>query len=69
MKQLSYLIAGMLILSSGCGGPEDTDPAEEADRETVFDPLTEALERAEGVEDTLRESAEQRRRQLEEDEG
>ena len=69
MKQLSYLIAGMLILSSGCGGSEDTNPPEDIDRETVFDPLIETLDRAEGVEDTLRESAEQRRRQLEEDEG
>ncbi len=69
MNELSYLIAGMLLLSSGCGGSEDTNPAEDADRESVFDPLAETLDRAKGVEDTLRESAERRRRQLEEEEG
>jgi hypothetical protein len=62
---------------AGCGpsteAPEEPrdaapDAAESAatERESVFDPLTETLDRAEGVEDTLREQSEELRRRVEE---
>ncbi|HEY5568384.1 MAG TPA: hypothetical protein VIM81_14240 [Gammaproteobacteria bacterium] len=58
---------------AGCGQPADvqqesSSAAEttETDRESVFDPLTETLDRAEGVEDTLREQSEELRRRVEE---
>lgn len=44
-------------------------PAPETRDSSVFDPLTETLDRAAGVEDTLRDSAAERRRALEEAEG
>jgi hypothetical protein len=44
------------------GAAENT----ETERESVFDPLTETLDRAEGVEDTLREQSEELRRRVEE---
>ena len=48
---------------------ESEPPAPEEPRPSVFDDLTGTLDRAEGVEDTLRDSAAERRRQLEEAEG
>jgi hypothetical protein len=43
-----------------------TAEATETERESVFDPLTETIDRAEGVEDTLRERSEELRRRVEE---
>ena len=63
------------VCLAGCGGADEADEADaesrvsEEPRETVFDPLTETLERAEGVEDTLREQSEELRRRVEEAEG
>jgi hypothetical protein len=60
---------------AGCGpsteAPEEASNAAEsaaAERESVFDPLTETLDRAAGVEDTLRERSEELDRRIEEDE-
>lgn len=60
-----------ILLTGACGGSDDraSEPAEPADRPTVFDPLTDTLDRAQGVEDTLRDSAAERQRQLELAEG
>ena len=66
------VVFAYLCLLAGCGQSEDRSPAASTDapeRPTVFDPLTDTLDRAQGVEDTLRESAEERRRQLEAAEG
>ena len=60
-----------ILLTGACGGPDEraSEPVEPADRPTVFDPLTDTLDRAQGVEDTLRDSAAERQRQLELAEG
>jgi hypothetical protein len=73
MNTIRLLVVTSIRLVS-CGGSSDepsaADPSAEAEpRPTVFDPLTDTLDRAAGVEDTLRDSAAERRRQLEEAEG
>lgn len=44
-------------------------PVAEEPGETVFDPMTDALDQARGVEDMLMDSAEERRRQIDEQTG
>ena len=60
------LVLLAFLLITACGGGPEQDAERAGDRETVFDPLTETLDRAKGVESTLLDSAEERRRQLEE---
>ena len=64
--------AAIVLVIAGCGGSEqpqaqDTDearkPAER--RETVFDPLTSTLGRAQGVQQTVDEQAAEQRRRIE----
>ena len=68
MRLQTYVVIGLWVFCAGCGESNEAEQSSATDRETVFDPLTDTLERARGVEDTLRQSAEERRRQLEEDE-
>lgn len=63
------VFAALIFLSlAACKGAPDSGPEEPATtpEASVFDPMIDTIERAESVEDTLRESAEERRRQLEE---
>ena len=57
----------VLARCSGSSQEQDAEPPA-ADSESVFDPLTETLDRAQGVEETLRQNAEELRRRIEEDE-
>lgn len=53
----------------GCGANDDSEQpaaAEPEPKESVFDPLTDSIERAQGVEETLKQAEAERRRQLEE---
>lgn len=61
-KLTATLVAALLL--GGCGA----EPEPEADRETVFDPLTDTLDRAEEASNAVLEAAEAQRRQLEEEE-
>jgi hypothetical protein len=61
---------------SGCGGAasddgasSDAQPEAAEPRETVFDPLTSTIDRAEGVQQTVDEHAAEQRRRIEEAEG
>ena len=68
----AWLAAGACLLLTACPGTEDEPAATDTQaepRETVFDPLTDTLDRAQGVEDTLREQSEELRRRVEEAEG
>jgi hypothetical protein len=54
---------------AGCGGaepPSDERAVEEVPRESVFDPWVATIDRAEGVQQTVDEQAEELRRRLEE---
>lgn len=72
MRLEAALVACILSTTAGCGSADDAgpeaavEPATAGQRESVFDPLTSTIDRAEGVEDTLRDAADERRRQLEE---
>lgn len=67
MKPLCYVSLVLMTTLIGCGGAADPETSE--DRETVFDPLTETIDRAESVQDTVDAQAEALRRQIEEAEG
>ena len=67
MIKTTMALACVAVLC-GCGdtpGPEEGEP----ERESVFDPLTKTLDRAEAVEDTIQERSEELRRRVEEAEG
>ena len=53
----------------GCGGGDPAEPAADREpqrRESVFDPLTSTIDRAEGVQQTVDEQAAEQRRRIEE---
>jgi hypothetical protein len=67
----SALLIAMVWALGGCGGSEQ--PAERTKapdaaprRETVFDPLTSTIGRAEGVQNTVDDQAAEQRRRIEE---
>lgn len=65
---VAVLAAGLAL--AGCGAADDEvavrqPVAPEEPGPSVFTPMTDTLERAAGVEDTLRDAAAERRRQLE----
>ena len=70
---MRVLAAFAYVLVAACG--QTDDPAstgaggDALERPAVFDPVTETLDRAQGVEDTVRDSAAARRRELEAAEG
>jgi hypothetical protein len=66
------LVCAVALVVSGCGGAASSDSnssdsqGEAAPRETVFDPLTSTIGRAEGVQQTVDEQAAEQRRRIEE---
>ena len=71
-RNATALMAIVLIAAAaGCSGSEEpAQPAPEPEaaqrRETVFDPLTSTIGRAEGVQQTVDEQAAEQRRRIEE---
>ncbi len=68
---LSYLTTLVLALAlAGCGGAEPEQRAADREtaprRETVFDPMTSTIGRAQGVQQTVDQQAAEQRRRLEE---
>ena len=61
MKALLTFLSVFLVACSGPGSESSTGRAPD---ETVFDPLTGTMDRAAGVEDTVRESDAARRREI-----
>lgn len=54
--------AAAALLGAACGNPADDPPPQ------LFKPQREALEKAKGVEETLQQSADRRREQIEREE-
>jgi hypothetical protein len=72
MRLEVILFLSLTVASGGCSGEgdaperaaEELEPAQR--RETVFDPLTSTIGRAEGVQQTVDEQAAEQRRRIEE---
>ena len=70
MLRKAFMLAAIAFGISGCGGSDEpAEPAvtqpEAPRRETVFDPLTGTIDRAEGVQQTVDQQAAEQRRRLE----
>ena len=71
MMRYGFIIAAVLVVA-GCGGSGSgsgsaREPAVDgAGQPTVFDPLVQSLERAEGVQQAIDDRAAEQRRRLEE---
>ena len=67
MPRKAYVLAVALVVA-GCGASDEpAQPEQPAPRrETVFDPLTSTIDRAQGVQQTVDEQAAAQRRQIEE---
>jgi uncharacterized lipoprotein YajG len=67
-KQLLWSMVALLV--AGCGAPEAEQAAEPRAqaprRDTVFDPMTSTIGRAQGVQQTLDSQAAEQRRRIEE---
>jgi len=71
MQPKHVLAAAIAVMLAGCGGSEPTEqasePREQAPRrETVFDPMTSTIGRAQGVQQTVDEQAAEQRRRIDE---
>jgi hypothetical protein len=71
MPRKAWVFAAIALAMSGCGGADDTseragDRSEPAPRrETVFDPMTSTIGRAQGVQQTVDAQAAEQRRKIE----
>jgi hypothetical protein len=67
MPRKAYLLPAVVLVVAGCGASDEPAQPEEpaAPRETVFDPLTSTIDRAEGVQQTVDEQAAEQRRRIE----
>jgi hypothetical protein len=71
MLQKAYLLAAIALALGGCGnGDAPAEPSarqpEQPRRETVFDPMTSTIGRAQGVQQTTDQQAAEQRRRIEE---
>ena len=72
MREKQVLWSVLAILVAGCGSSETEQAGEPRAptprRETVFDPMTSTIGRAQGVQQTLDQQAAEQRRRIEESE-
>ena len=71
MLHKACVVAAIALAIGACGGSDaPAEPAarqpEPPRRETVFDPLTSTIDRAEGVQQTVDQQAAEQRRRIEE---
>lgn len=66
---MKILMAMFLLLLAACTERQAEAPRESARDPSVFDPMISTIDRAQGVEQTLQDSAAERRRQIEAAEG
>jgi hypothetical protein len=68
--KVGLVLAGTVLAVAGCGSsePPNEPPRDNAqtDRNTVFAPLVDSIDRAEGVQQTIDDQAAELRRRLEE---
>ncbi|RPI62286.1 MAG: hypothetical protein EHM50_04270 [Lysobacterales bacterium] len=64
---MSGLVYAVTLVLAGCGGSEPAAQASDPPprRETVFDPMTSTIGRAQGVQQTVDEQAAEQRRRIE----
>ena len=65
MRALVLLAAALVVASCGDTDATETPSEPAARRETVFDPLTSTIDRAQGVQQTVDEQAAEQRRRIE----
>jgi hypothetical protein len=71
MSRQAVVLIALAWIVVGCSGSEEPaararEPETAQKRETVFDPLTSTIDRAEGVQHTVDEQAAEQRRRIEE---
>jgi hypothetical protein len=71
MQRRYVLASAIAVALAGCGGSEPSEQASEPRepaprRETVFDPMTSTIGRAQGVQQTVDEQAAEQRRRIDE---
>jgi hypothetical protein len=71
MASKPAIVCVLAAVLASCGGPPPSERASEpperpAQRETVFDPLTSTIGRAQGVQQTVDAQAAEQRRRIEE---
>jgi hypothetical protein len=64
----ALILSAAALTVAGCGETDSTEapPEPAARRETVFDPLTSTIDRAQGVQQTVDDQAAEQRRRIEE---
>jgi len=65
MRPLVLLAAALVVASCGDTDSAEAPPEPAARRETVFDPLTSTIGRAEGVQQTVDQQAAEQRKRIE----
>lgn len=69
MRPNLALSSAIAVMLASCGGTEPagqaSEPRENAARESVFEPMTSTIGRAQGVQQTLDEQAAEQRRRIE----
>ena len=65
MRALVSLAAALVVASCGDTDSTEAPPEPAARRETVFDPLTSTIGRAEGVQQTVDQQAAEQRKRIE----
>jgi hypothetical protein len=72
MQPRYVLACSLAVVLAGCGGSEPSEQASEPRepaprRETVFDPMTSTIGRAQGVQQTVDDQAAEQRRRIDEE--
>ena len=67
MKRAWAVLIALLLL--GCSGSDPSDVKQSADEESVFDPMTSTIDRAQDVEDQMNQRVDELNKRLEESEG
>jgi hypothetical protein len=70
MARKASVLTAIVLVAAGCGGSEEPterlrEPETAQRRESVFDPMTSTIGRAQGVQQTLDEQAAEQRRRIE----